>query len=164
MNNGIDSDYPRAHAKFHRNYAIQGNKEEWLETFKKVKDLGGEGIVLKHVDSPYYPDKRNSSLMKIKLEEQVVLHCVDVFYTVGEKGHSNLNATFRRNSGTEVIARIGRHDDIAKIEDDKSYILDRPCLLEYMCEVTAGGSLREPRFKKVLQGNFVNDTLYKEKV
>lgn len=140
--------------------AETSDKEEWLEHFYRVKESGGEGIVLKHVDSPYYPDKRNSSLMKIKLEEQLVLHCVDVFYTVGEKGHSNLNATFRRNSGTEVVVRIGRYEDIVKIEEDKDFILGKPCLIEYMCEVVVGGSLREPRFKKVLVGQYRNDERY----
>jgi ATP-dependent DNA ligase len=126
------------------------DKEEWLRLFNSVKESGGEGIVLKHIHSPYYPDKRNSSLMKIKLEDRLVLYCVDIFYTVGEKGHSNLNATFRRSNGVEVVVRVGKHSDIAKIEEDRNYILGQPCLIECMCEVTTGGTLREPRFKNVL--------------
>lgn len=128
---------------------VSSDKELWLQQFTKVVDSGGEGIVLKHADSGYFPDKRNSSLMKIKLEERLVLYCVDIFYTVGEKGHSNLNATFRRNNGVEIVVQIGKHIDVAKIEDDKNYILGQPCLIEYMCEIE-GGKLREPRFKKVL--------------
>lgn len=140
---------------------VSNSKDLWLAEFNKVIEAGGEGIVLKHSESGYYPDKRNSSLMKIKLEERIVLHCVDIFYTVGDKGNSNLNATFRRNNGVEIVVRVGKHIDIARIEDDKNYILGKPCLLEYMCEI-AGGKLREPRFKKVLTDLHIsNDTKVK---
>lgn len=140
---------------------VSSDKDLWFEQFHKVLEAGGEGVVLKHTHSGYYPDKRNSSLLKIKTEERIVLHCVDVFYTIGKKGNSNLNATFRRNNGVEVVVRVGKHSDIAKIEEDKNYILGKPCLLEYMCELP-GGALREPRFKKVLSDVLiVNDTKVK---
>jgi ATP-dependent DNA ligase len=137
--------------RVHPILAVSDNKDIWLKYFNDVKETGGEGVVLKQASGLYYPDKRNSSLMKIKLEDRFHLLCTDMFYTVGDKGHSNLNITLRRKSGTEIVVRVGKHDDIDKIENDKEYVLGKVCLIECMTEITPGGMLREPRFKNVVE-------------
>jgi ATP-dependent DNA ligase len=128
---------------------ISDSLDDWNKMFEDIKLQGGEGVVLKKADAIYHPGKRNSSLMKIKLESQAILVCSDIFYTVGEKGHSNLNATFKTPKGIEVVCRIGKHADIFAIEKDKNHILGKKCLIEFMEELPSG-MLREPRFKEIL--------------
>lgn len=128
--------------------AVSDDRQVWEHYFQYVLAKGGEGIVLKKVGSIYEPGKRNSSLMKMKLEEEAYIECVDIFYTVGKKGKSNMNITLRRKSGVEIVIRVGKHSEIAKIESDKDYILGKVVKIEAMEEL-ASGAFREPRYKKV---------------
>jgi len=128
--------------------SISNDKDVWLHYFNKVVEAGGEGVVLKQVEGIYQSDKRNSSLMKIKLEESALLECIDIYYTTGEKGNSNLNATLRSKDGTIIEVRIGKHCDIKLIEEDKEYILGKVVEIKAMCKLSSG-AYREPRFKMI---------------
>jgi hypothetical protein len=128
---------------------ISDKKEVWMHYANQVWEKGGEGIVLKEANGVYHSGKRNSSLMKVKLEEETTLRCIDYFYTIGEKGNSNLNATMVGEDGVKVVVRIGKHSDIARIKEDSSYILSQLCKIVYMCKLS-GGQLREARFVSVL--------------
>ena len=127
---------------------VSESKYIWFHYFNQVTDNGGEGVVLKKVDSLYQSDKRNSSLMKIKLEESALLECVDIYYTTGEKGNSNLNATLRSKEGNLISVRIGKFSDIDLIESDHNYILGKVVQINAMCRLP-NGMFREPRFYKV---------------
>jgi hypothetical protein len=129
--------------------AVSDKKEVWMHYSNQVWEKGGEGIVLKEARGKYQSGKRNSSLMKIKLEEKVNLRCIDYFYTTGDKGNTNLNATMIGEDGIKSVVRIGKHSDIAEIEKDSSYILGQLCEIKCMCKLPSG-QLREPRFSKVL--------------
>jgi len=129
--------------------ALTDDRDNWMYQAQKVWERGGEGVVLKAEGSTYQPGKRNSSLMKIKLEELVVGECTHFYYTVGDKGNRNLNIGVRLASGSKVDVRIPKFSDIAAIEDDSSFILGKEVELKCMCKLP-DGSLREPRFNNVV--------------
>ncbi len=127
---------------------ISDDKKVWMKYFNEIVEAGGEGIVLKATNSLYQPDKRNSSLMKIKLETNAFLHCVGMYRTVGEKGNSNLNLTLRSKAGHNIEVRVGRHEDIARFENDSSTVLDKVVEIKAMCKLESG-QYREPRLLHV---------------
>lgn len=128
--------------------SITQEKEEWLRIFDTITYQGGEGIILKQSDGVYCPGKRNSSLMKIKLEKELDLLCIGVYETFGEKGNRNLNIKLVNKQGVEINTRVGKHEDIDKIDIDNNYIVGKVCIVECM-KVNKDGSLREPRFRAI---------------
>lgn len=135
---------------------VSDSRDVWLETAEKLINANKEGIVLKQTDSLYQPDKKNSSLLKIKCEEEFDLHCIDIYYTVGEKGHPNLNITLRDKSGIEVSVRVPKHSDIALIEEDRNYILDKVVMIRCMNKTELNGYY-QPRFVCVRHDKFLKD-------
>lgn len=128
--------------------AVSNSKAIWMHYAEQVWDNGGEGVVLKQEDALYQPDKRNSSLMKIKLECAVDLECIALYYTIGEKGNRNLNLRLRRRNGIIVPVRVPKHEDIALFEADSSQVLGQVVEVKAMKELK-DGALREPRFFRV---------------
>jgi ATP-dependent DNA ligase len=135
---------------------ISPDKDVWMYYFNKVTEEGGEGVVLKQTDALYQPDKRNSSLMKIKLEDTFDLLCFDMFHTVGDKGHDNLNISLRRKNGTVITVRIPKDEDRFLFESDSSQILGKVVEVKCMCELL-DGKLREPRFVRVRNDKLIED-------
>ena len=136
--------------------AITSDKSEWLKIFDIITYNGGEGIVLKQADGTYQAGKRNSSLMKIKLEDALALLCVGVEETFGKKGNRNLNLLLKRKSGVAVTVRVGKHSDIAAIDADTSYIVGKVVSVKCMKELE-NGSLREPRFVEILHSKTIEE-------
>ena len=136
--------------------AITSDKGEWLKIFDIITYNGGEGIVLKQADGTYQAGKRNSSLMKIKLEDTLALHCMGVKETFGGKGNRNLNLLLKRKSGVDVTVRVGKHSDIAAIDTDNSYIVGKVVAVKCMKELE-NGSLREPRFVEILHSKTIEE-------
>ena len=130
----------------HPYLGISDDKKVWMRHAENVWEKGGEGVVLKQVDGLYYPGKRNSSLMKIKLEETYDLLCIRQYWTVGDKGNDNLNLDLKDDLGFVVSVRIGKHKDIEEFEKDSPVgkIVEIKCMTK-----TKDGSYREPRFKCV---------------
>ncbi len=145
----VDTSATNGMIEVHPIVGITEDRDTWMYHAQQVWEQGGEGVVLKEATGRYQPGKRNSSLMKIKLEEVVVGECTHFYYTVGDKGNRNLNIGVRLASGSRVDVRIPKFSDIAAIEDDSSYILGKNVELKCMCKLL-DGSLREPRFNKVL--------------
>lgn len=135
---------------------ISSNKEDWLKCFDLITYNGGEGVILKQANGVYCPGKRNSSLMKIKLEDTLDLLCTGVYETFGEKGNRNLNIKVIRKNGLEVTVRVGKHEDIAKIDEDNNNIIGKVCEIKCMKELD-GGMLREPRFVRVREDKNVEE-------
>jgi ATP-dependent DNA ligase len=133
----------------HSVLAISDNKDEWYNYFNEVIEKGGEGIVLKRTDAPYQPDKKNSSLMKIKLEKSFDLLCTGWYKTIGEKGQVNYNLKLKRKSGVELDVRLGKHSDIDLLLADEKNFVGKVIEVKCMKEITKGGMLREGRFKAV---------------
>lgn len=123
---------------------ISSKKDDWLAEFHKVVDAGGEGVVLKRVDADYAPGARNSSLMKIKLEESFDLLCEGVVDTVGEKGNPNKNLRLVDAAGTKVEVRLGADKDLETIAETSpvGHVIEIKCMTKL-----ASGGYREPRFK-----------------
>lgn len=112
-----------------------------------IWDQEGEGVVLKRVDSPYKPGKRDSSLMKIKLEKTFDLLCIDMYWTQGEKGNDNLNLMLKNLKGITVPVRVGKHSDIhhfTNVESPVGRVVQIKCMKQLL-----DGSYREPRFQHV---------------
>jgi hypothetical protein len=123
---------------------ITSDKAVWMQHFRNVVDCGGEGVVLKQTTGVYSPGGRNSSLMKIKLEETFDLLCVGVMDTVGEKGHPNKNLVLRDSAGIEIQVRLGAYADLETIERESPVgnVVEIKCMAKL-----PDGSYREPRFK-----------------
>ena len=130
----------------HKIIEVTNDKDRWYEHFADIVSQDGEGVVLKQASGIYQPDKRNSSLMKIKLEDTFDLHCIEMYNTVGDKGNSNLNLMLIDSFGTKVPVRIGKHEDVTSFRANSSLILDK--VVEIKCmKKNKDGSYREPRFK-----------------
>ncbi len=125
--------------------SVSNSKSIWMHYAEQVWENDGEGVILKQEDGLYQPDKRNSSLMKVKLECTLDLECIALYYTVGDKGNSNLNLRLRRRNGTIVTVRVPKHEDIALFEADSSQALGQVVEVKAMKELE-DGQLREPRF------------------
>ena len=64
-------------------YKVVNSEEEIIATFEKSRDIGHEGLVLKDLDSHYYPGKRGKYWIKLKKE----LDTIDAVIVVAEYGH-----------------------------------------------------------------------------
>lgn len=104
---------------------------------------GGEGIILKASNSNYVSSARNSDLMKLKLEADFDLLCVNYFTTIGEKGNTAYNMTLRDAKGIEVNVRVGAYSDIEAFASASP--IGKVVKIETMGR-TNQGSYREPRF------------------
>jgi ATP-dependent DNA ligase len=122
---------------------ISKDKNVWMKHAEEVWENGGEGVVLKRVDAQYKPDRRDSSLMKIKLENSFDLLCVRMYKTIGEKGNENLNLDLKNKKGIIIPVRIGKFSDIAKFEKESPVgkVIKIKCMKQ-----SKDGSYREPRY------------------
>lgn len=109
---------------------------------------GGEGVILKRCDSVYAEGKRNSDLMKIKLELSLDLVVVNVLK--GDGKYSNtLGSIVCKNKAGNTFTISGMTDDQRR--DwwfDPTQIVGKVVEVNAMC-MLPNGSLREPRFKAV---------------
>ncbi len=143
-----DKDYFKERLEVVSALTISKDKKDWLKAFDVITYNGGEGVILKQSEGLYHPGKRNSSLMKIKLEEDVDILCIGIYETIGEKGNKNLNLKLVTDEGIEVNVRVGKHIDIDRFLTDPSKVVGKVCKIKAM-KVNKDGSLREPRFDMV---------------
>lgn len=123
---------------------ISGNKDVWYDQFHRIVDKGGEGVVLKQLESLYQPEKRNASLMKIKQNLTLDLEIIDFKQSFGGKGNLSYILKTKRKSGVEITVNVGKQRDIDHFKCFKPIGL--------VAEISAmqeleGGKLREPVFK-----------------
>lgn len=135
--------------------AITDNKETWFDYFDRVTYKGGEGIILKQANGLYQPEKRNSSLMKMKLEDSFDLLCIDMYLTYGDKGNENLNILLKDKAGTEQAVRVGKHEDIYHFMNVESPV-GKVVEIKVM-KKNEDGSYREPRFHTVRKDKSVSE-------
>jgi hypothetical protein len=126
----------------------------WEHTFENITEQGGEGIIAKRGSGIYQAGKRNSNLLKLKLETTFDLLCKEVYYTVGDKGNDNMNLRLSRASGTEVTVRVGKHSDITKFEKESPVgkVVEVRCMKELL-----DGALREPRFSWLREDKLISE-------
>lgn len=128
----------------------------WRSRCQEIWDKGGEGIILKRVDAPYSPDKRNFDLMKIKEEVTLDLLVVDV--AAGQGKYSDV-------VGVLIVQdKLGNRHSISGMTDENraEWRMNKQSIIGSVVEVKAmkintDGSLREPRFKAIRYDKTVQD-------
>lgn len=120
----------------------------WLKTFDKVVEKGGEGIVAKRTSSLYFPGKRNSDLLKLKLECTVDLLAVRLEEGIGEKGNPSLTLVSRRKNGVEVRTVISKHSDQQLFRATPEAVVGKVVEVKAM-ESFQDGQLKQAIFSRV---------------
>jgi ATP-dependent DNA ligase len=128
----------------------------WYETFDKVANAGGEGIVAKREDSVFSFGKRNSDLLKLKLETTVDVLAVRLEEGFGDKGNPSLTLVSRRSNGAEIRTVIGKHSDQALFRAKPAEVIGKVIEVKAM-EEYQDGQLRQPVFVRVREDKSSNN-------
>ena len=118
---------------------------QWQKQFDLVTERGGEGIVCKRESGIYSYGKRNSDLLKLKLECVVDLLAVRLEQTVTEKGNLSLVLVSKRYNNIEVRTVINSKELQEKFIADSTTIIGKVVEIKAM-EEFADGQLRQPTF------------------
>lgn len=135
---------------------VASNTTIWQRRVEEVWERGGEGIILKRVEAPFSPDKRNYDLMKIK--EEVTL---DLLVTGLENGQGKYDGCV----GALICKdKKGNTHYISGMTDEQrwEWVRNSAAIVGKVVEVKAmkvntDGSLREPRFKAIRYDKTVKD-------
>lgn len=120
----------------------------WYETFDRIANAGGEGIVAKRENSVFSFGKRNSDLLKLKLELSVDLVAVRLEEGFGERGNPSLTLVSQRSNGIEVRTVISKHEDQALFRATPEAVIGKVVEVKAM-ESFQDGQLRQPVFVRV---------------
>lgn len=120
----------------------------WYETFDKVANAGGEGIVCKREDSVFSFGKKNSDLLKLKLETTVDVLAVRLEEGFGDKGNPSLTLVSRRSNGVEIRTVINKYSDQALFRVNPNAVIGKVVEVKAM-EEYQDGQLRQPVFVRV---------------
>ncbi len=124
------------------------SEKVFTRLFEQVASQGGEGIVAKRADSLYQQGKRNSDLLKLKLECTVECVAVRLEESVGEKGNEALTLVSTRANGIEVRTVIANHAVRDGFRKDPSSVIGKTVTVKAMQEFP-DGQLRQPVFGHV---------------
>ncbi len=125
----------------------------------QVWERGGEGIILKDINAPYMPEKRNHTLLKIK--EELTLDMVVYGVEAGKVG-----GKYENTLGTLLVReKSGLTHTVSGMTDEqrdrwwagKDIIVGRVVEIKAMKRNKDDGSLREPRFKAIRWDKGVDD-------
>lgn len=128
----------------------------WYETFDRVANAGGEGIVCKRENSVFSFGKRNSDLLKLKLELTVDLLAVRLEEGFGEKGNPSLTLVSQRSNGIEVRTVIAKHEDQALFRSKPESVIGKVVEVKAM-ETFQDGQLRQATFSRIREDKTVTD-------
>ena len=118
----------------------------WKEQFENVISNGGEGIVAKRTCALYSHGKRNTDLLKLKLECTVEALADRLEEGIGEQGFPSLTLVSKRKNGTEIRTVIGKHEDQSKFRANPYIVIGKVVQLKAMQEYP-DGQLRQPVFQ-----------------
>ena len=135
---------------------VSSYSKNWDRRFEEQLNKGEEGIILKEASATYQFGKRNSSLLKMKLELEVDLLAVRLEEGIGEKGNDSLTLVSKRSSGMEVRTVIGKLEDKALFRANPEKIIGKVVTVKAMEEFT-DGQLRQPVFKWIRYEKEPND-------
>lgn len=135
---------------------VSSNPHTWQRRVEEVWERGGEGIILKRVEAPFSPDKRNYDLMKIK--EEVTLDLVVCYVDEGEGKYENHVGALVCRDKSGKKHHISGMTDAQRKEwwNYPSDIVGKVVEVKAM-KVNTDGSLREPRFKAIRYDKTVKD-------
>lgn len=152
-------------------YRVSEIVEEGQELFDAAKELGLEGIMAKEVGGKYYPGKRSSSWIKVKVRDAIELYIVG--YTKGkgdrEKQFGGLHLAEKDNESWVYRGKVGSGFTDKSMTDFTKILKQQPEKAKYVhgkimdekittwivpnliCEVeysmiTVNGTLRDPVF------------------
>jgi hypothetical protein len=132
------------------------HKQDWENVFNRVIDSGGEGIVAKRIDAYYSPGKRNSDLLKLKLECTIDCIADRVETTIGDKGNLGVTLISKRKNGVEirtVINSLSLQDNLLNRPND---VIGKVVELHAMSELE-DGQLRQPTFYCIREDKSINE-------
>lgn len=134
------------------------NYGKWQTIFDSVVNKGGEGIIAKRIDSFYSSGKRNSDLLKLKLECTVEAVAMELEHTIGEKGNPGLTLISQLANGIKVRTVINKHEDIALFTNN-SHLLGTTVVQLKAMEELEDGQLRQPVFQFIRYDKLVSEIL-----
>lgn len=119
---------------------ISERYDSFSKGWSEVTDQKMEGLVLKKPDSSY-PDGRTGKWLKVKNIEEVVR-------TIHDYEEHNKGVTAITEKGDRVTVNGSQSEDVKKLVDNNGSVeCEISCL-----EKTKNGSLREPTWKRIIQG------------
>lgn len=134
---------------------ISRDINDWKREFDKVVCRDGEGVVCKRLDAPYYPGKRNESLIKIKEEVTLDLLCIGITYGFGRKGEPSMTLDCKSSNGKIVTVVVPKDSDRLSFTEEPRRILQKVVIIKAMKRLE--DSLREPRFKGIRHDKLSTD-------
>lgn len=136
--------------------ATEYNEKSWEQYFENIVNMGGEGIIAKRASSLYSYGKRNSDLLKKKLECTVDCLATDIEIGEGEKGNLSVTLISHRKNGTKIRTVINAHKYQDICLNHPEQILDNIVSIKAM-EEYEDGTLRQPVFMYPRPDKEIND-------
>ena len=120
------------------NFKLVKQSTDVLGLWKEVTDLGGEGIIIKEVDSPYLEGKRSSTWRKVKDIKEV-----DLTFTKYERHNRGITVT--SDKGIRVTVNGYQSQEVAEQIDIKGRCTGT---IRHLGQ-TATGKYRQPTWMKL---------------
>lgn len=134
------------------------NQLLWENLAAKYIAQGEEGIVFKKADAAYQFGKRNSTLLKLKMECEKDLQCLRLEVTQGKKGNTGYTLVSKGLNNVEVRTVINAHEEQGKlIRLDKAGLLDRCCVKVAAMRELDDGNLKEPVYVGIRNDKDIKD-------
>lgn len=129
-------------------YTGEYSESIWNHYFEFITSNGGEGIVAKRASAFYQQGKRNSDLLKLKLECTVDALAIQLLEDIGEKGNPSLTLVSQRKNGIVIKTVISKHSDQKLFREDAGNVLGKVVQIKAM-EEYSNGQLRQPVFQYI---------------
>jgi hypothetical protein len=132
------------------------NKDLWYKAFMSYVEKGEEGLVFKRDTHIYMPGKRNSDVLKLKMECTIDALAYDLKESVGEKGNLAYTLYSKRKNGAIIKTVIAKHSLINDFLKDKSLWYNKVVEIKGMEEMP-DGTIYQPVFVRVRNDKSIND-------
>jgi DNA ligase-1 len=128
----------------------------FYDHFGNVISKGGEGVILKDIDSGYFFGKRNDRMLKIK--EEVTKDLQVVGMVKGEGKYSDtLGALLVRDKNGITHTISGMTDGQRELWWENPLLIQGKVVEVKAMKELPDGSLREPRFKCIREDKTIGD-------
>ena len=148
FNNNIQSSLKKYFQLNNILLASSFHEKLWYETFDRIANAGGEGIVAKRENSVFSFGKKNSDLLKLKLECTVDCLALRLEEGFGAKNNPSLTLISCRPNGIEVRTVISKHEDQALFRANPKAVIGKVVEIKAM-EEYSDLQLRQPVFVRV---------------